>query len=295
MVIKLDVLEKFESPAALLQYDFSDKSIYLKLKDIYFGFSLREELKNLWRQDKVSSTDVKAFKKEAAIMIIFIVEKVSEKSPFNYYSFRTADVFDSVLMVSSTPHLLQSKIKILLTHLNSLKVISSYLAEKALPQYSELLTALTQDCFENVKAFDYKESELDDLFFQKSTLKIPNELKSILTLVLFISHRQASVERGFNTNKSISKVNLSEKSMVSKKMIVDHIQKRKKNSLLPSTIELTNNFIKSVKCTCQCCHIDLEQQKKRAKSDVCSQWLEILKAEMKGLIKGNALERKWTT
>ena len=68
-----------------------------------------EELKNLWRQDKVSSTDVKAFKKEAAIMIIFIVEKVSEKSHLNYYLVRTADVFDSVLMVSSTPHHLEVK------------------------------------------------------------------------------------------------------------------------------------------------------------------------------------------
>ena len=36
------------------------------------------------------------------------------------------------------------------------------------------------------------------------------------------------------------------------------------NSLLPSTVELTNKFIKSVKCACQ---RDLGQQKKKAKSD----------------------------
>ena len=54
LVIKLDVnpLEKCESPAALLQIDFSDKNIYLKLKDIHFGFSTEEELKKLQRQDK---------------------------------------------------------------------------------------------------------------------------------------------------------------------------------------------------------------------------------------------------
>ena len=98
--------------------------------------------------------------------------------------------------------------KKLLTHLVSLKVISSNLAEKALPQYSELLTILTLVHCENAKAFDCKESRWDDLFFQKSTLKIPNKLTSILTLVLVISHGQASVEMGFNTNKSISKVNL---------------------------------------------------------------------------------------
>ena len=75
---KPDVLDKSESPAALLQIDFSDKS--LKLKDIYFGFATEEKLKNLKRQDKVSSTNVKAFEKEAPIMIISVVKKISEEA-----------------------------------------------------------------------------------------------------------------------------------------------------------------------------------------------------------------------
>ena len=46
-----------------------------------------------------------------------------------------------------------------------------------------------------------------------------------------------------------------------------------KNNLLPSTSELTNKFINSVKCACQHYHIDLEQQKKKAKSDACNKQL----------------------
>ena len=251
LVIKLDVLEKCESPAVLLQIDFLDKNIYLKLRDINFGFSVEEKFKNLQGQDK-------PFKKERAIMIISIVEIMSEKSPFNYCLVRTAAVFDLVLMVSSTPLHLRSKMKERLTHLVSLKGISFNLVEKVLSQYSELLTLLTQYHFEIAKVFDHRESRLDDIFFQKSFLKIPNELKAIFTLVLVISHGQASLERGFNTSKSISKVNLSEKSMVSRKMIIDYMQK-KKNSLLPSTVELTNSFSKSLKCARQRYHIDLEQ------------------------------------
>ena len=149
-----------------------------------------------------------------------------------------------------------------------------------MPQYLELLTTLNQDHFENAKAFGHQDCRLDDFFFQKSTLKISNELKSILKLVLVISHGQASVKRGFNTNKSISKVNLSEKSMVSRKMIIDHMQK---NSLLPSTIALTNKFIKSVKFARQRFHFDLEEQRKKAKSDLSNRQLDILNAEMKDL------------
>ena len=69
LVTKPDVLEKCEPPAALLQIDFLDKSIYLKLKDVHFEFSMEEELNNLKWQDKVSSTNVKAFKKEAVMTI----------------------------------------------------------------------------------------------------------------------------------------------------------------------------------------------------------------------------------
>ena len=68
--------------------------------------------------------------------------------------------------------------------------------------------------------------------------------------------------------------------MVSRKMIIDHMQK---NSLLPSTIELTNKFLKSVKCARQLYHFDLEEQRKKAKSDLRNHQLEILNAEMKDL------------
>jgi len=166
LVIKPNVLDTCEYPAALLQIDFSDKSIYLKLKDIHFGFSTEEELKNLQRQDKVSSTDVKAFEKEAAIMVISIVEKLSKKSPFNYCLVRTADAFDPVLMVSSTSLHLRSKMKKSLTHLVSLKIISPTLAEKAMPHYLEPLTTLNEEHFENAKAFDHQDFRLDDFFFQ---------------------------------------------------------------------------------------------------------------------------------
>jgi len=85
----------------------------------------------------------------------------------NYCLVRTADAFDPVLMISSTSLYLRSKMKKLLTHLASLKIINSTLAEKAMPQYLELLTTLNQDHFEYAKTFDYQDCRLDYFFFQK--------------------------------------------------------------------------------------------------------------------------------
>ena len=52
------------------------------------------------------------------------------------------------------------------------------------------------------------------------------------------------VQRGFNVNKTVLKGNMNEKSLVSRKLIMDRMQK---NSLLPSIIEITNKLIRSAK------------------------------------------------
>ena len=115
---------------------------------------------------------------------------------------------------------------------------------------------------------------------------MPTELQSVLKLILVLSHGQASVERGFNASKTVVRVNMSEKSVVSCKLIIDHMQK---NKLLPSTIELTNKLIRSVKAAHQRDELDLEQQKKNAKQDESNQQLEILGSEIKNVIQKQQL------
>ena len=96
--------------------------------------------------------------------------------------------------------------------------------------------------------------------------------------MLILSHGQSSVERGFNVNKDVAKVNLQEKSVISRKMIIDHMQK---NNVSPSTIEITRKLARSVKAACQKYHLDLEEQKKNAKKNECNEQLKILTAEIK--------------
>ena len=51
-----------------------------------------------------------------------------------------------------------------------------------------------------------KKGSLDEFLFQ---LKLPSELKSTSKLIFVLNHGQASVERGFNINKSVLNVNIS--------------------------------------------------------------------------------------
>ena len=53
---------------------------------------------------------------------------------------------------------------------------------------------------------------------------MPTELQSAVKLLLVLSNRQASVERGFNVNKTVLKVNMNEKSVASLELLI-HMQK----------------------------------------------------------------------
>ena len=75
------------------------------------------------------------------------------------------------------------------------------------------------------KFFDCNNTRLDHFFFNESSLKMPTELQSVVKLSLVLSNRQASVERGFNVNKTVLKVNMNEKSVVSLELLIHHMQK----------------------------------------------------------------------
>ena len=281
LIVKPTILDKCDSPSTLLKLRFCDQDIYLKAKDRHFGFSVEEELKRLLRQDQAAAADIKNFQNKASSMVISLLKKLTEKSPMHFCVVKNASVFDPALLVSLDSTGLRCSMKNLLTHLVSLKIVSATLAEKALLQYLDLLATINQQDLEKAKSFNYKDSRLDAFYFDEMSFKMSAQLTSILKLVLILSHGQSSVERGFNVNKDVVKANLQEKSVVSRKMIIDHMQK---NNVSPSTIKITRKLARSVKAARQKYHLDREEQKKNAKKNECNEQLKILTAEIKDVM-----------
>ena len=75
-----------------------------------------------------------------------------------------------------------------------------------MPQYSHLLTALTQHDSEKARSFCCNDTRLDHFFFNEFSFKMPRELQSVLKLILVLSNGQLSVEIGFNMNKTVPKL-----------------------------------------------------------------------------------------
>ena len=122
VVVKSNVLDKCVSVVDLLKINLSIPDIYLKVKDRHFGFSTEERLKNLERQDKITSADVRNFK-EASNMVVAIIEKIAEKSPLHFSVVRNANVFDPISMATLEPVESKANMRNLLTHTVSLKIV----------------------------------------------------------------------------------------------------------------------------------------------------------------------------
>ena len=129
----------------LLKINLSDPDTYVKLQ--IYQFLTEEQLKKLLHQDKVTSADVRSFKKEASGMVVAIMEKITEKSPLHFTVVKNANAFDLTSMTNLEPIELRANMRNLLTCIVSLNILSATFAEQALPQYSDLLAALTQQKF----------------------------------------------------------------------------------------------------------------------------------------------------
>ena len=65
----------------------------------------------------------------------------------------------------------------------------------------------------------------------------------MIKMILCLKHRQATVERGFNINKNLLQVNMTEASIVAQRIIYDHMTSK---DLQPQTLSMTKRLLQSV-------------------------------------------------
>ena len=108
--------------------------------------------------------------------------------------------------------------------------------------------------------FSLKECQIHDFYFKTLGAAKYKELLFTLKLLLTTSHGQAAVERRFTLNSAIFKTKMSPETVVSKKIIKDHMLPF---NLKPYTIEITNPLIVAFKYSHRRYKIHLEEEKKK--------------------------------
>ena len=165
------------------------------------------------------------------------VQKLLEKSSIFYNIVSNSLVFDPQVVVNENIEDVQCKLKKLLEHLIKLKILDSFCCDKVLVQFVEFVTHDVNLNIDRFKSFDRYKTKLDVFYFQTIGLDKYKELNYVMKVILTLSHGQASVEHSFNINKSVLKVNITEESIVSKKLVRDHIIANKQE---PHTVPISN-------------------------------------------------------
>lgn len=229
--VKVDTMNNASTVSKLLQIDATDKKNHKPYNKIDLGFAAEAELKQIQAsKEKVSEREIMELREQCKDFLVKTTAKIMEKCPLKYSLTRYLACLDPRKLATSKRECVD-KMRQLLTKLVEANRIKGGMSEcdDILVQFEDFIqTTVVENHsrFEFFKPYENQsESRLDLLFHQ--TIGKQDHMKKLWAVVqdvLLISHGQASVERGFSVNRQIEVENLQEKSIVSQRIICDHIE-----------------------------------------------------------------------
>ena len=224
VIVKPSVVDEVKSCSEIMKINVHEKKNLRREKNFSLGLEAEASLSKLIERDEIDSVKVKAFYSDAQKCIAKMVEKLNDKCPLGSIVVRESAVFDPQLIVSMKKQPLEIRLKRLLQHLVYLKTLPSHkFGEDVVVQYFKFKDNLENSTI-NLDDID----RLDTFYFH--TMKVRSKypsLAKVLELVLTLSHGQADVERGFSINNSVIEDNITEMSIVSKRLVRDHYNSNK--------------------------------------------------------------------
>ena len=124
IIVKPTVINNCKSGKQLTEIDLSNEENLISVGKISMGFAVEDIIKKLKQQDKVSLSQLKAFKEGAQQFEVSMLETF-EKSALASVVFRSSRVFDPSVMCELSKEKLQELWKHLLKHLIHLGIIST--------------------------------------------------------------------------------------------------------------------------------------------------------------------------
>ena len=277
IIVKPTVINNCKSGKQLKEIDLSNEENLISVGKINMGFAVEDIIRRLKQQDKVSLSQLKAFKEGAQQFVISMLEKLFEKSALVSVVLRSASVFDPFVMCELSKEKLQERWEHLLKHLIHLAIIAPSRCDQAMAEFKSFQENEVKKIWHEFSGFCSKESRLDDFYFKTVGIGKYKELSFVLKLLLTVSHGQASVERGFSHNSAVLKTNMSPETVIAKRMIKDHILS---NDLKPYTIEISKPLVLAFKSARQKYEIHLEEERKSKQRSKAEQRAMIMEADI---------------
>ena len=172
-------------------------------------------------KDLVKKKDLDNFLMGVEGCVVGTVKKMFHRCPLGSIVVRNAVVFNPGFILARKEATILKKLKPLLQHLITLKILPSHQADKIYQQCSNFVATEVKQAQASVDIETI--AQLDDFYFKEMKIMKYPELASVVMIILTLSHGQADVERGFSQNKHVLEQNMKDDSIVQKRIIKDHM------------------------------------------------------------------------
>ena len=173
--------------------------------------------------------------------------------------FRCASVFDTTCLLDMTQEKLKIKWKGPLKCFSELDILKTQKCDKAMLKFKSFVDGIKSKCQAELQGFTRKVRP-EKFYFKEITIQKYKEVAEVLKIVLTLSHVQTSVERGFSHDNTVVQTNMSAESVISKRLINDHMLFHK---IKPYTIEITDPMIRALNSSHPKYQLQLESEKQK--------------------------------
>lgn len=248
----------------LIKVDVDSESIQRPVSNIDIGFHASKLIQELKVKKKISERQALEFNMDAKKFLSTMTKKLIERCPLKYALVRNLSCLDPKQMVKNKDRA-TSKMKRVMSVLHDAKRVEDHDIDDVVRQYEEACDSAASD--PAMANFDKHAERLDVVLYTFFTSKPAfSSLWKIVSMLLILSHGQASIERGFSVNKHVEEDNLQEQSLISLRAVFDHI----KYVGGIQNISLTNKLIVNAAAGRQRYHQYLDEKKRdeeKAKND----------------------------
>ena len=222
--VKKEHLSSKMSAADVMNFDAEDSSLHKPMRKIEVGFSAEKIVQDLLKKKKITELQMIDFLMQCKAMYVAIVVKLQEKCPLRYDVVRHMDCLNPKKMASKPDHSTTHFKKLLLTFVAS-GVVAESECDSLIGLFRNYLSTTVQENEFAFKNFDYVSCGVDAFhYLHMGASDKFRPLLEVFKIFLILSHGQASVERGFSVNKECVEDNQAAKSLVARRIVLDHVR-----------------------------------------------------------------------
>ena len=219
--VKEEALAEVTSTAKLVQPDLMKSSLHKNTSDVDIGFVANKLLLDLKRKKKISEKDCNSVRDDTKTFLIALVKKLLLKAPIRFGLVRNLAWLHPLEISCDEERCLEHLGCCLRVVLDAQRIKLSK-CDNIIRQYKEFLRENSVN--PDFQSFIVGESWLDVLLYDSmANVTEWADLWELTKKLLLLSHGQASVERGFSINKEISVENMTVQTLISQRVIKDHL------------------------------------------------------------------------